>query len=486
MIPADPSLPTPVTSWREEDWTDLLDDIRDGTVIPVVGSELLTISTTDGSLPLYSYGAERLAEKLRLAAPPKDAAPRSLNQVLCSYLRACKENQRVPEPERVYSRFCEVVEELKPAPPEAFRQLAAITHFNLFVTTTPDFLLEQALNEVRFGGGKGTNSLAFTIKGPRADLRREYERRIYSVQDTPTVFHLFGQLSKSVDQFIISDDDLLEFFFALQTVRSEDLSNLFDALRDNHLLFLGGSFTDWLARFLIRATKRLRLSEKKHYDILAASGLGEESELRTFLEFLTRNTKLYSEGSAAFVSELLLRWEERFPDARIAPEAAALPRIEPPDKMPPGVIFLSYASEDREAVRTLKAHLEQRGLPAWFDRDQLKSGQEWEWEIEQNVRQCGFFIPLISRNTQRRESGYFRREWYYADRLSEEHYHGHEFILPVLLEDEDTLGLPLKVPRSFMKKQAVLCLNGVPADEFCARLEQLVRSRRAAAVAGSR
>ena len=48
--------------------------------------------------------------------------------------------------------------------PEPLLQLAAITHFDLFISTTFDFLVEQALNEIRFQGAAGTRALAYSEK----------------------------------------------------------------------------------------------------------------------------------------------------------------------------------------------------------------------------------------------------------------------------------------------------------------------------------
>ena len=45
------------------------------------------------------------------------------------------------------------------APPLALRQLAQITDFNLFVTTTFDGYLEQAINAERFGGAQSTEEI---------------------------------------------------------------------------------------------------------------------------------------------------------------------------------------------------------------------------------------------------------------------------------------------------------------------------------------
>ena len=140
-------------------------------------------------------------------------------------------------------------------PPRALRQLAAITDFDLFVSTTFDPLLETAINLERFGGAPSTDVLSYSPNRV-ADLPSERDRL-----QRPVVYHLFGRVSAS-PTYVISDEDLLEFICALQ---SEHLApeKLFHELEHNHLLFIGSNFTNWLARLFLRMAKRQRLSDPR-------------------------------------------------------------------------------------------------------------------------------------------------------------------------------------------------------------------------------
>lgn len=464
--------------WSERDWDRLLDDIRDGAVIPIVGEELYTYPGADGAeQPLYTAAALKLAAQLRLEMPPGWEQNRALNEVVCAYLRDEKLRGEEPEMGRVYDRFCDLFRALNPQPTEALQKLAAIRDFKLLLTTTPDDLLERALNQARFGGINGTTSLAFMLQKRDEDLRAEYDPASAGPSDPPMVFHLFGRLNKRLpDQFVLSDDDLLEFFLAIQSLGSEELPNLRDALERNHLLFLGGGLSDWLVRFLLRTANRHRLSKRAHYDVLAAGKAAGESDLQRFLKFFSPRTKLAPFGPKEFVAELHRRWIAANPEAA-APARPVLPRVEPPDRMPEGCVFISYASEDRESVRTFKAHLDAAGIPVWFDRDQLVSGHDWNLEIQSNLNDCSFFVPIISPKTQQiLRNAYFREEWYRADQIARRTYTGVEFILPVLLED---IREALAVPESFLQKQTTVAPRGEPPPEFVTRLKSLVEQRKA-------
>jgi hypothetical protein len=79
--------------------------------------------------------------------------------------------------------------------------------------------------------------------------------------------------------------------------------------------------------------------------------------------------------------------------------------------MQPGTIFLSYASEDLEAAERIKTALEAAGVEVWFDKGRLQAGDDWDQKIRRNVDNCSLFVPIVSRATESRAEGYFRREW---------------------------------------------------------------------------
>ena len=135
-------------------WDDLLDYIEERRVIPILGAELLTVPDNgSGEVPLIGVLARRLGERLRV--PSDDCTgDDALHQVVCRFV------QRGGRREEVYPRVRALMKELAPPVPSVLRELARIRHFNLFVTTTFDSLLAQALDEERFGGSPRTMSLA--------------------------------------------------------------------------------------------------------------------------------------------------------------------------------------------------------------------------------------------------------------------------------------------------------------------------------------
>ncbi len=454
--------PPPAPSLYDDDvWEDLLNFVEEKRVIPIVGPELLQVDTDAGPRLLLEWLAEKLAARLGVDPAPLNQ-PLALNDVVCAYLTA--RGRR----EEAYTRLRSIMRDASFAPPLPLRQLAEITDFNLYVTTTFDPLLEQAVNAVRFAGNANTEVLAYApnrvvdLPVERDDLQR------------PVVYHLFGRLSAS-PTYVISDEDMLEFVCALQ---SEHLTpeKLFHALEHNHLLVIGSDFSNWLARLFLRMTKRRRLSDPRDVgEILADNHTLRDVRLRSFLQQVSVRTRLFS-GAREFVAELHRRWTRRRGSTAPAGGTAAPVRFLPPEReMPANAVFISYAREDLPAVQQLKAGLDAAGVVTWFDLDRLESGDDYDRKIRNNIARCSFFVPIISANTQRRLEAYFRREWSYAVDRTRGMADGAVFILPVGIDD--TPEAAAIAPEKFKAMHFARLPGGEPTPEFVRHLQELFHAR---------
>jgi hypothetical protein len=431
-------------------WDDLLEFMDERRVVPILGPELLRVPQEGGEAPLYRWLAEKLARKLNVPAENLPAHL-PLNHVVCRFLDSG--GQR----EDVYSRLRSVVKELKPPTPEPLRKLARIRHFNLYVSTTFDSLLEQALNEERFAGDAKALSLAYAPNSVQ-DLPCVMERL-----ERPTVYQLLGRLSASPD-YAVTEEDTLEFVSSLQSeARRPHL--LFDELKNNHLLFIGCNFSGWLAKFFIRLAKSSRLSLQRSASEIVADGMDRsDSDLALFLKHFSYRTKIYPDGGAVeFVNELAARYERRHPPETVAPAVPASPAARRMD-MAAGAIFLSYASQDAETVGQIRDALLGAGLDVWFDKAELQGGDFWNSKINRNIRNCSLFVPVISARTQQRLEGYFRLEWRWAAERSLQIAEGVPFIIPLVLGDvpQDTAI----VPERFQAVQWTRLPDGKPAPDF--------------------
>ena len=448
----------------DDAWDDLLNYIEERRVIPIIGPDLLRVQTDRGLRPLYEWLAEKLAGRLQVNTADLPQ-PVCLNDVVCSYL-----GQRGRR-EEAYTRLRSIMREVEFEPPPALRQLAQITDFDLFVTTTFDPLLERAVNLERYGGQPTAEVIAYAPNRV-ADLpveRGQLQRAV--------VYHILGRLSAS-PTYVVSDEDMLEFICALQ---SEHLTpeKLFHELEHNHLLLIGSDFSNWLARLFLRMAKRKRLSDPRDVsEVLADDHTMKDERLVAFLQQVSVRTRVYA-GAEAFVSELHARWTKRRGSAASVSGASSAPqRFLPPSReMPDNAIFISYAREDLPAVQQLKAAMDAAGLTTWFDLDRLESGDDYDRKIHANINRCSFFVPIISATTQRRLEAYFRREWSYAVDRARNIAEGAVFILPVCIDD--TPEAVAQVPEQFKARHIVRLPGGEPTPEFLHRLKDLFDGRSA-------
>ena len=135
----------------------------------------------------------------------------------------------------------------------------------------------------------------------------------------------------------------------------------------------------------------------------------------------------------------------------------------------PPSVFLSYASEDRPAARSIKDTLEASGIDVWYDENELDGGDAWDQKIRRQIRGCDYFMPIISATTEARPEGYFRREWRLAVERTLDMADDHTFLLPVVIDDTREAGA--RVPEKFV---AVQWLKA-PAGQSTPALEALCR-----------
>lgn len=442
-------------------WDVLLASIEENRVIPVVGPELLVLERDGGQVPLYDLLAATLSARLGMAWKPTDGRA-ALSRVASQFLDGGGQRGML------YSTLHAILSTTKIATPRPLLQLAQIEPFRLFVSATFDRLMQRAIDEVRFGGDSRTATRVYSLRTKVEDLPCDPR-----ALDAPLVFQIFGR-SSTIADFAVTDEDLLEFVHALQTVDRRPRL-LFDAMRDYNLLVLGCSFPDWLTRFFVRTLSDSRLLDPRStIETIADDRTAGDTDLVEFLR-QCKVTVYQGGGTIQFVDELSRRWQAEHPQGANQPVPAAeqLPAV--PD-IAPGGIFLSYASQDREAVLALKAGLESAGLEVWYDQRRLEAGDVYERKIKRNIEACTFFFPVISAEACRRLEGYYRKEWYWAIERLKRFESSFPFIQPIVVDDVpyDVAG----VPEEFVNRHWQRFPGGNPTSEFLDLTKQRIRDLR--------
>ena len=401
-------------------WDQLLELVEEKRVVPIVGQDLLTLTIDGRQALLYPFLAERLAEYLEVPGEELPATG-ALHEVACRYLARGGDGLDIyPALKKVFPSRDRLTL------PEPLLQLAGIEAFQLFLTTTFDPLLAQALNEVRFAGAEKTSVFSHS-------LTEVLDLAAPGTLHGPAVFHLLGRLS-AIPDYAVTEEDTLELVHSLQG-KSHELEHLFNELSRRHLLLIGSGFPDWLARFFLRIAKgeRLWMASGKT-DVVADARMREDRSLVSFLERFSARTKVFSGSAPELVAELYRRWTALHPVRAPQPEERGETAPGGLD-MVPGAVFLSYASEDRPVVEALRDELERAGVDVWFDRDQLDVGDDFERKIRRNIGNCSLFVPILSRHTLTARRRFFRIEWDQAEKLAVQVKPSMRFILPVAIDD---------------------------------------------------
>jgi hypothetical protein len=123
-------------------WSKLLQAIAKGVVIPIVGRDLLRIELDGRGQLLYEYLAAQLAAQLEVECEPYA----SIDQVVAACLNASRRNSR----DDVNLKAVEILSQIRDAEghvpvPEPLRKLGTIQPLRLFLRTTVDSLLANAL-----------------------------------------------------------------------------------------------------------------------------------------------------------------------------------------------------------------------------------------------------------------------------------------------------------------------------------------------------
>ena len=418
----------------ERDWDKLVSYLVTGAVVPVIGPEALETSEGD-SCGLYDTWGIALAE--RVLGTGSALNPPQEQSVPLLYWMADRVRQEKARAGEDYSANdlawdidCVVHKQSWPTP-KCLTQLAEVTTLPLYVSTTVDHLLVEAVAEAR---GVSPRQIIFTPHGKKAqaDLPEEFSDSV------PVVFQLFGTTSPVSGTFAKSEDDLIEFSWSLIDHEYAP-ARLYDYFRTRTMLLLGCNFPDWLGRFFIHALKAGR-------DAVGLEIYFVSNRVEPGLEQYLRRShgKVVRQSPVSFISELHRRW------SGVTPKAPAQHSSESPlsvlGPIRRGAIFISYAREDIKVARRIRDQLEAEGLDTWMDYSGLEPGDQWEDVIDDNIRQSAFFLPIISRSLDpdawgdRRER-FLLREWQLALKSNSRRPPRDGFVRPVRI-DETSVDAP--------------------------------------------
>ncbi len=103
-------------------------------------------------------------------------------------------------------------------------------------------------------------------------------------------------------------------------------------------------------------------------------------------------------------------------------------------------VFISHSHEDRAAVeREIVSLLRRNGIESWYSSDDIQTAADWERIIRDGLRECDWFLLVMSPNSAR--SDWVRTEVHWA--LEERP----DRFVPVLLASCEPTDFHLKLRR---------------------------------------
>jgi hypothetical protein len=443
-------------------WTALLDDVERGEVIPVLGTGAITVGPDNQ--PYYPGLVQRLASEQAVVLN-LESGPVSLHTLAHAYIETYNDIAGLYDPVRRALRSD------KSTFGRTLHQLAEIDHFRIFLTTTVDHLLADAIDAARWGRAKRTVVLGHHVKSDSDDLP-DLDKN----PNATCVYHLLGHPS-GVKDFVLWEDDALNSIVTLSD-RLKNLTRLSQSLSRSRLLLLGIDFPDWLLRFFLRVIKQVPLRELKatpHYFANLYPG-DEGQKIVIFFDTLTGSLHFQQTDPVQFIAELSERWAKYArTDVKIMTD---VPKLTTNDGLPYGHIFISYASEDRPAAQRIRDLLVVNGCYVWFDRDDLAFGMNWHDEMQTHITErSALFLSVISSNTEAITEGYLHKERRAAAERAESFGGQVTYYIPFVI---DQTRPPFKrEPKVFNRIQAGFATDGELSLEQITRLRDLQLRRQA-------
>jgi hypothetical protein len=393
-------------------WESFIDNLTAGEIIPVLGNDLsLVKDENDKPVSLYQYIARELTRRLDIPYTGQ-----TISELALAY-----PNENIPlTTNSIYNKIDEERFFF-----EGLEKIAEITDFKFYISTALDDLLIKSLGKVR-------NLEKNQLQVINYSLQQLSDASTYSLEEEEfpvTVFNLLGNFG-NVTESAFNEEEVLEHFLSITSkFNRHPLADYFvRQVRNKILLFLGCDFPDWFMRFVIRILTNERYKDRSFNDYLVPDQCNQSPELHNFLRHFKKNIIMINnsgEGNVrAFVKELNEKWVEC---------------IEKKPVQYDGTVFLSYNHRDREKVSFFKKLLRSRGIRnVWFDIDDLPSG-EHKSAIEEEIKKCKVFIPMISNNCLEHPDSYtWQVEWKTIElRLMADKFYGKKNfqVIPCILDN---------------------------------------------------
>ncbi len=306
---------------------------------------------------------------------------------------------------------------------DPFRKLAKIPGFDTILTVNLDNFLERAFEVENL---QVNGSINYSIPIPALDQDKKIDKA------KARIFNLMGNIKGY--NYALTEEQSLEYLYMLQNGMDTMAKDLFEAIKDKAILLIGCSFPDWFMRFFIRIIAKERFKNGIKTKYVACDRTLMDIELSHFLK--NNSTKIIRIGSSAilekgedkvyqnsieFIDEMYEEWIKN----------SAMTRNQTRFKEK---VFLSYSWDDKTIVEKIKSEFEHNGVSVFFDDDELKTGDRYNQVIKKYIKNCDYFVPIISNNAIGDKNRFvYDKEWKSAIVL--DGYKDESYLRPYIIDD---------------------------------------------------
>lgn len=379
----------------------LVNKIHAGECVLVVGPRVAMPAAicSDGQTPIDGYLCEKVAAEFG-----ENCTARSNLQAV---LTRCQEKAGASA---LRSVFQVLIAQLDQHTTDLHRDLASLP-FRLVLLTTPDRMMFNAFQAVGKTGACEAYYDYCSKSAADAPL-------FLPSSDRPIVYSLFGRHDHP-ESMVLTDKNLLEYLVQL-TRESPPLPDSVRAtLRAPSTLFLfvGFGFAYWWLRLLLKV---LQVTGVENRLLSLALEDADTLALATTLEnkgfFEAAGIYIQAGDWSALAKELVTRYRAELDrGAAVTPiTAITKPTAQTASPQRGPLVFISFASEDRDMVIALSRGLQERGVSVWQDSQNLRAGQNWEEKISECIKRADYFVFVQTENMDRRDGsgmdGVYNRE----------------------------------------------------------------------------
>lgn len=377
---------------EQQKWDQLIDQICEGRVVPVIGPEILI---EEGNL--HQKMVEVIASQLGVTSRPTNFSQLKFDS---TFMTRCMQMFKGMPADKatdvIYTLADRVYRAGHYQPSSLLRRILAIPQLPFVVTTTFTPIVEETMRQVR--PGAEVRTLVFDNDPSTIKAKGVGDIQGYGDLKQPTVYHMYGccQAKSKPHSMVLTDTDMLNFCLSWIDANKRP-STLSSLLSNSYLLVLGCNYSDWLFRFIWYSIKG---------DELKNGSLVNLHNPQDLVDYFTRMGVFIPQNNTADVvakiETLLAQREQKGGND----ELFAHPRN--------GMdVFISYSRSDKKIADRLYHYLRAEGLSVWYDRSNLLAGNDFMQEINRSVRSARVFVPIISHNivSEKMEAHVYRKEW---------------------------------------------------------------------------